>query len=135
MDEFFKRIKREIDKGITVVSVKSKELIDNAKLNTEIADLNDQRKQTLMAIGEIVYLMSQQPEFDGEGAITEKCKRVAEVEQRIAACELELRKLRPETPPTEDRVSCESCGATSEFAAKFCSSCGAKLEKDEPPVI
>ena len=59
MDDFFKRIKQEIDKGITVVGAKSKEIIDTAKINTRIGELKDEKDKMLREIGMIVYKMSQ----------------------------------------------------------------------------
>ncbi|HYH03868.1 MAG TPA: zinc-ribbon domain-containing protein [Bacillota bacterium] len=131
MEELFKRIKQEIDKGITVVSVKSKELIDAARINTQIAELNESKSQTLKEIGVIVYRMSCDKEFKGDGEIAEKCRLVGELEQQIEEKELELKKLHTDTQEAIGKTICESCGAVMEENAKFCSSCGARLVKVE----
>ena len=131
MEELFKRIKQEIDKGITVVSVKSKELIDTARINTQIAELNESKDQILKEIGTIVYQMSCDKEYKGDGEIAEKCRLVSELVQQIEEKELELKKLHIDSQEAIGKIICESCGAAMDENAKFCSSCGARLIKVE----
>lgn len=131
MEELFKRIKQEIDKGITVVSVKSKEILDSAKINTQIAELEDSKNQLLREIGEVVCKMSRNPDYNGDGAIAEKCRMVSDLEQQIEMKELELKKLRTDTQEAIGKRICESCGAAMDENAKFCSNCGARLVKVE----
>lgn len=127
MEELFKRIKQEIDKGITVVSVKSKEIIDTARINTQIAELNESKNQILKEIGTIVYRMSCDKEFNGDGEIAEKCRLVSELVQQIEEKELELKKLHTDSQEAIGKKICESCGAAMDENAKFCSNCGARL--------
>jgi predicted RNase H-like nuclease (RuvC/YqgF family) len=136
MDDFIKRIKKEINKGITVVSAKSKELVDTAKINNQVTELNDRRNQTLQEIGLLVYQMSLTTEAVAENVadntgndtkITDKCKLVAELDQQIEEKELELKKLRTDTQETLGKAICESCGAAMEVGTKYCSNCGARM--------
>jgi hypothetical protein len=141
MDDFLKRLKKEINKGITVVSAKSKELVDAAKINNQITELNDQRTSILTEIGQLVYQMSldsgaTREDSSDDGAdrdmqISEKCKMVAELEQQIEVKELELKKLKTDTQESLGKAICESCGAAMDVNTKFCSNCGARMVKVE----
>ena len=141
MDDFLKRLKKEINKGITVVSVKSKELVDTAKINNQIEELTDKCNQTLMEIGQLVYQMSLAngetvDAVDDEAAnqetqIAAKCQLVTELNQQIEEKELELKKLKSDTQETLGKAICESCGAAMEVDTKFCSNCGARMVKVE----
>jgi NADH pyrophosphatase NudC (nudix superfamily) len=141
MDDFLKRIKKEINKGITVVSAKSKELVDTAKINNQIAELTDQRNQALQEIGQLVYQMSlatgettensADNGADSDTQITEQCKLVTELNQQIEEKELEVKKIRTDTQETMGKTICESCGAAMEEDIKFCSNCGARMVKVE----
>jgi ribosomal protein L40E len=137
MDDFFKRLKKGIDKGITVVSAKSKELVDTAKINSQVAELSGQKDQTLQEIGAIVYQMSLaagetgEAEAEREMQISAKCQLITDLEQQIAAKESELKQLRTDTQETLGKIICESCGATLREDAKFCSNCGAQMVRVE----
>jgi NADH pyrophosphatase NudC (nudix superfamily) len=141
MDDFLKRIKKEINKGITVVSAKSKELVDTAKINNQIAELIDQKNQTLQEIGLIVYQMSlatgdNNDASTGDGPNSEtqiavKCELITELNQQIEEKELELKKIRTDMQETLGKAICESCGAAMAEDLKFCSNCGARMVKVE----
>jgi hypothetical protein len=141
MDDFLNRIKKEINKGITVVSAKSKELVDTAKINNQITELTDQKAKTLQEIGQLVYQMSlatgdnsDAPSGDkpnSEAQITAKCQLITELNQQIVEKELGLKKLRTDTQETMGKTICESCGAAMEENVKFCSNCGARMVKVE----
>jgi hypothetical protein len=137
MDDFFKRLKKGIDKGITVVSAKSKELVDTAKINSQVAELSEQKAQTLQEIGAIVYQMSlaagetDAAEAEHETQISAKCRLVTDLEQQIVIKEAELKQLRSNTQESLGKIICESCGATLEEDVKFCSNCGARIVAKE----
>lgn len=75
--------------------------------------------------------MSRNPDYNGDGAIAEKCRMVSDLEQQIEMKELELKKLRTDTQEAIGKRICESCGAAMDENAKFCSNCGARLVKVE----
>jgi NADH pyrophosphatase NudC (nudix superfamily) len=142
LEDFLNRLKKEINKGITVVSAKSKEMMDTAKINNQITELTDHRNRLLMEIGQLVYLMSlacgtlqETPSDDETGdrtaQISEKCEMVAELEQQIEAREVELKKLKTDTQESLGKAICESCGAAMDVDVKFCSNCGARMVKVE----
>jgi NADH pyrophosphatase NudC (nudix superfamily) len=137
MDDLINRLKKEINKGITVVSAKSKELVDTAKINNQITELTDQKTQTLQEIGLLVYQMSQETDAaseasknggaDHDNQINEKCQLVADLDQQIEAKALKLKKLKTDTQETLGKVICESCGAAMKENDKYCSNCGARM--------
>jgi hypothetical protein len=70
VEDFMKKIKQGIDKGIKTVATKSKEIVDSTLVKKEIGDLEDEKRNTFEALGQIVYKMSQ--ENRRQGRRTEK---------------------------------------------------------------
>ena len=94
MEDFFKKMQQEIDKGIAFAGVKSKDLFGSAKLWTEIWSLREDQRRAFETIGRTVYRMSQNPGFDGAAKIREECRQVAGCEAEIQAKEAGLQKIR-----------------------------------------
>lgn len=131
MSEFMKNLKKEFDKGVAVVSAKSKELIETTKIKNQIEELNETKNRILQETGEIVYKMSLDKSFSGEEAIKEKCQSLTALDQQIQAKEVELKKVYQEAHEATGKSVCESCGAVMDEGIKFCSNCGAKIIKVE----
>ncbi len=131
MEEFIQRIKKELDKGINIINVKSKEIIETIRINNQIGNLNDQKHRIFEEIGQIVYKMSQAKEYDGTDAIKDKCRQLTELEAEIANKEVELTNIGFETKEAYGKIICESCGTVMETESKYCSNCGARLIKVE----
>ena len=127
MDSFIKNLKKEFDKGVAVVGAKSKEIIETTKIKNQIDDLKRVKHQTFQEIGEIVYQMSLDPNYQGEEGVKTKCQSITELDQQIQAKEVELEKVHVDTEESLGKTVCKSCGAIMEDGVKFCSSCGAKI--------
>jgi hypothetical protein len=97
MENFMNRLKKEIDRGVTIVGAKSKELLETTKIKSRISDLNNQKQQSLEEIGKLTYQMFSNPNYDGGTAIQDKCRFVAELEEEIQLKEDELEKIRQAT--------------------------------------
>jgi hypothetical protein len=97
MENFMNRLKKEIDRGVTIVGAKSKELLETTKIKNRIGDLNNQKQQALIEIGGITYQMFRNPDYDGGTAIQDKCSFVAGLEEEIRLKEDELEKIRQAT--------------------------------------
>lgn len=97
MEDFIKKMQKEIDKGINVATVKSKEFLNSAKLWTDIWSLREDKRQAFEEIGQAVYRMSQDKNFNGAGLIREKCERVASCEAQLSAKETALQRKRQQT--------------------------------------
>jgi rRNA maturation endonuclease Nob1 len=97
MENFMNRLKKEIDKGVTIVGAKSKEILETTKIKNRISDLNNQKQQALGEIGKITYQMYGNPDYDGGAAIQDKCRLVAGIEEEIQHKEDELEQIRKTT--------------------------------------
>ena len=131
MEDFIKKLKKGIDKGITIVAAKSKEIVDSTLIKKEIADLEEAKRNTLEALGQIVYNMSQENTGEAEAteAIKEKCAAITSLNEKIAAKEEELIKIARQAQDGLGKITCAYCGAAVAEENKFCGNCGAKIEK------
>ena len=96
------------------------QMVDVAKLNVQLFDLNGAFDDVLRQLGQVMYSAHQGQTEDGEKvtALLEQADelsgKAAEVKERIAA----LRQSR----------SCPVCGASCGRDDQFCRRCGGKLE-------
>lgn len=131
MEKFIDNLKKEFNKGVAIVGAKSKEIIEATKIKNQIEDLKKEKRQAFQEIGETVYQMSLDGNYNVQEAIKEKCQAVTELDQQIQAKERELKGVRREAQEAAGKTVCESCGAVMEDGVNFCSNCGAKIDKDE----
>lgn len=130
MADFFDKIKQNVGKGIVTVSVKSKETIETTKGKGHIKILQEQKKSALEELGNIVYTMFLKDSFDME-RIKEKCEKINGFDSQIKNKEEELRQLHLRTQETLGKPKASSvceCGAEINEGAKFCDTCGKKVE-------
>ncbi len=129
MADIFDRVRQGIDKGITTITARSKELLENSKLNSQIRTLKDQKKAALEELGNIVYVMFLKGDLDAE-RIKAKAAAIAELDNQTKGAEEELRRVFEETQNTLGigKISgrCD-CGAGISDGAKFCRHCGRKV--------
>lgn len=59
MAEFFEKLKQGLDRGITTVGVKSKQLIDTQKIKGQISSIEYKKREAFEELGEIIYLRHQ----------------------------------------------------------------------------
>ena len=95
------------------------QMVDVAKLNVQLFDLNGEYNEVLRQLGQVMYdtHRGRAPEGDRVTELLEqadeRAERIAELKARIA----DLRQVE----------SCPHCGAPCGKGDKFCRSCGAKL--------
>ena len=95
------------------------QMVDVAKLNVQLFDLNGEYNEVLRQLGQVMYdtHRGRAPEGDRVTELLEqadeRAERIAELKARIA----DLRQVE----------SCPHCGASCGKGDKFCRSCGAKL--------
>lgn len=71
MADILGKIKGRIDKGISSVNVKSKEIIEKQKIKLQISELEAEKKDMLLELGKLAHLMLENNEsFESRG--TEK---------------------------------------------------------------
>ena len=123
MTEFLDKVKDGFDKGVTVVSVRSKEMLEAAKIKTRIGSLANQKKDALEELGSLVYAMRQQGGLDLGQEAADKCAEIADFAKQIEAKEEELRQVHLEAKKNLGIPVC-SCGVELAEDDKFCSKCG-----------
>ena len=102
-----------------VAGRKAGQMVDVAKLNVQLFDLNGEFNDVLRQLGQVMYdaHRGQPEEGDKVSALLEQADefsgRISELKERIAA----LRQSR----------TCPSCGATCGKDDQFCRRCGAGL--------
>ncbi len=55
MAEFLDKLKGKIDKGLSTVNVKSKELIERQKIKLHLSELEAEKKMILQDLGKLTY--------------------------------------------------------------------------------
>lgn len=130
MADFFDKVKQGVGKGITTVSVRSKEMVETTRIKGQIGTFQGQRKIAIEELGNIVYTMFLKGGFDEE-RIKGKCEAIAGVDRQIKEKEEELTQIHLKAqqelgmPKT---VSVCACGAPIYEDTKFCGKCGKKVE-------
>lgn len=134
MAEFLDKLKKGIDKGVTAVTVKSKEMLETTQLRSQLRDLQEQKRETVQELGNIVYTLFTQGTLDQEQVrVHEKCTAVGALDRKIREKEGEIRLVQLQaqqalgksaTPPV---TQCE-CGADLYEGTRFCGGCGKPVE-------
>ena len=133
MAGLFDKVVVGLNKGVNSVSEGSKSLIEKAKINTQIQDLEKEKNKLLINMGNLIYNLQQSGDVQIEqcGGI---CAEISNYNDQISELQLRLQELdinkQPQqsqlVPSNENGVVCE-CGFTNKVTAKFCSQCGKPL--------
>lgn len=130
MADFFDKVKQGVGKGITTVSVKSKELLEVSKLNSQIADVQKQKKDALEELGNIVHTMFLKGALDEE-RLRAKSATISALEEQVKQKEADLVEIHTKAQEALGRsmpIAVCDCGAEIHEGAKFCGKCGKKLQ-------
>lgn len=126
MADFFERVKKGLDKGLNTVSVKSKEVIETTRINSQIGGLKDDIAKIQRELGEAVYEMNLQGSLD-QSRIQEKCDAITGLKQQIQAKEGELQAVREQAAEELGQTICPNCKNVVPEGTKFCGNCGTKI--------
>jgi len=136
MPDFLDKLKQGLEKGVTTVSVKSKELLDTNRVKSQIADLERQQRDALTELGTRVCVMLDAGHLD-EAVLRSARATISGLEQQIATKQEALVRIHMEAqealnagPSQKDAAAgahCTSCGAALAPGVKFCGSCGSKV--------
>jgi len=129
MADFFDRMKQGVGKGVTTVSVKSKEMLEASKLKSQIADIQKQKKEALEELGNIVHTMILKSGLDEE-RLRAKSAAIAALDDQIKQKEQELEEIHAEAQEALGKpkaIGVCACGAEIHESAKFCNKCGKKV--------
>jgi len=133
MVELFDKVKQGIGKGVTTVSVKSKEMLETTRLKGEVEALQQRKRGSLEELGNIVYTMFLRDSFNDE-RIKEKCKAIHGLDDQIKEKQDELAEIVAKTQELLGKpviVSRCECGGEITAGAKFCVRCGSKIAGGE----
>lgn len=129
----FEKIKNTIDKGVTVVSVKSGTFIEINKLNALIENYQKEISELSENLGKSIYEQWTKDEINYKmvetrcEVIKEKYEEIIKLEEQKKQIESEKNQILGEnTQRSEAQVEC-SCGFKNQKDDKFCGYCGKKL--------
>ena len=74
MADFLGKLKGKINKGISTVNIKSKELIEKQKIKLQLSELEAGKKNILLELGKLAYLMIEASDAASQIAIDEAPK-------------------------------------------------------------
>jgi hypothetical protein len=115
MPDFFGKLRDSMAKGVATVGVKSKELVETTKIRTQISTLQEQVKNAFVDLGNTVYGMSMNGQWD-PSAIMPKCEAIRALQEQIQQQEAQLdqvhsqseeamRSIQPPAPPMQSPVN------------------------------
>ena len=134
MPDFLDKVKQSVGKGVTTVSVKSKEMVETAKLKSQVGELEHRRKEALEELGNIAYTMFLKDTF-AEERLKAKCAGIFELDNQIKEKQKELAEVHTKAQEALGKpkaVGVCACGTEIYENAKFCGKCGAKLASVHP---
>ncbi|MGL4798385.1 MAG: hypothetical protein ACRCWY_03155 [Cellulosilyticaceae bacterium] len=129
MNDLFNKIKKNIDKSMTTVSVKSSTALEINKLKAAIKTFNTSIEQRKNELGGLVYNMYLEGAYD-ESKFAEIGETIKGLEVQIKEKEAEIEKVKEEEnqilAKESGKLVCE-CGAAIEDEMLFCVECGKKV--------
>lgn len=135
MAEFLDKLKRGIDKTVTTVTVRSKEILETSQLRSQVKSLQEEKQRALEELGNIVYTLYSQAKLEGGGErIRANCAALAELDQKIRDKEGEIHQVQIKAQEALGRTMAASvgvcdCGTPIYEGTKFCGGCGKKVEE------
>jgi NADH pyrophosphatase NudC (nudix superfamily) len=130
MADFFDKLKQGVGKGVTTVSVKSREMLDISRLKSQIVEVQQQKREALEELGNIVHTMLAKGVLDEERLRT-KNTAITALDEQIKQKESELTEIHAKAQEALGKprpIAICACGAEIYEGAKFCGKCGKKVE-------
>jgi len=130
MAEIFDRVKGGINKGVALVGVNSKALVEKAKINNAVKNLNDEKRQLAELLGVKVYENYMAGKETANEDIASIAEKMTNCVQLITGQEEKLKQLEEEVSIAAGRKAYSpecKCGIVNPPGAKFCSGCGSQL--------
>lgn len=134
MAGFLDKVVVGINRGVNSVSEGSKTFVEKAKINTQIQDLEREKNQLLINMGNLVYNLQINGEINIPQCvgiceeITRFNSSIKEQQEKLTAIEAQRGGYYDEynSAPQSGGVQCQ-CGFVNKPGAKFCSKCGSPL--------
>ncbi|HBF37787.1 MAG TPA: hypothetical protein DDW50_10740 [Firmicutes bacterium] len=132
MAEFYQKMRQEIEKGISNVSIRSKEVLENMKIKKQVENLEEQIKNSQVELGQSVYTMFGESSYN-QDLIAQKCEIITGLEQQLWEKKEELNQLHLETGTALGKIYCSRCKTEIADGAQYCSQCGEQAPEPETP--
>lgn len=131
MADIFDKMLDGINKGVNSVAAGSKTMIEKAKINNAINNLENEKKELSTFIGEKVYSLYKEGKLQDTEEFGSLCEQIDLKNDAIAAKREELVKLEapaPAAPAQAGVVYCPQCGGQNAAGSKFCAKCGHQIQ-------
>jgi len=123
---FFENLGKRVSEAAQVVSKKSSELVEVAKINMNISSEEEKIRKIYIAIGKKVY-ENYCKDAGQSSHFLEECKEIDSHMENI-------KKQKARLLETKNMKVCPSCGEETDKDAVYCSKCGAKQELSQESV-
>lgn len=134
MADIFDRMLDGINKGVNSVATGSKTMIEKAKINSAINNLENEKRQLAEVLGVNAYNLYKEGKLQNLEELGSFCEQIDQKIEAIVAQRQELAKFEQPAPvqtyaanPSGGTIFCSQCGAQNDAAAKFCAKCGNNL--------
>ena len=135
MSDIFGKIVGGINKGVATVGANSKAMVEKAKINATINNLEAERKQLVHLLGARVYDMYKaNSEVSIDEGITnfvqeieKRLELIIEQKEQLSRIEEEVSMVTSGTKPVAQGSASCVCGQINQESAKFCVACGNQM--------
>jgi DNA-directed RNA polymerase subunit RPC12/RpoP len=134
MSDFLDKLKQQIDKGVTTVTVKSKEALETTQLRSQVKSLQEEKQRGLEELGNIVYTLYVQGKLEpASERVRAKCAALAALDQKIRDKEDEIRRVQLKAQEALGKTPAPplgvcACGAPVYEGTNFCGGCGKNVD-------
>lgn len=134
MADFLDKLKRGIDKGVTTVTVKSKEALETTQLRSQVKDLQEEKQRGLEELGNIVYTLYVQGKLETAlERVRAKCATLVALDQKIRDKEDEIHRVQLKAQEALGKTAAAplgvcACGAPIYESMNFCGGCGKNVD-------
>ena len=130
MAEFLNMVRQGLGKSMTTLSIRSKELLESNKVNSQIAELERQKKDALVELGLVLCSMLDKDRLN-PAPLKSKRSGIATLDKQIKKKQEELVLVHAQAQEALDGhksgFTC-SCGTKVLESARFCTGCGRGIE-------
>ncbi len=106
MADFFKKLKKSIDKGGAIVSAKSSTMIETNKLKSEMGAVTRVKSEALMTLGRQVYAEGKEGTFSIEN-VEELITKISEQEVKLVDLEAKVALIQEEEKTKMNELNAE----------------------------
>ncbi len=133
----FNKFKAGVNRGLTILNVRSKEAYDAVLIRNSIRSLRKRRSDSVLEMGNMLYRTFKYKGIINSEIVETKCKDIESIEKEIEKCEQELEVLHINADKALGSVkalvkpnvisTCE-CGAEIYEGSAYCAQCSKKVE-------